>query len=94
MTPGAHLEAVSEILRQVWSSNQATDRVIDKYFKKRRYAGSSDRRSIQATLYDILRQRSRLDWWVERSGLSLNSGPRSRIIANLVLSGKATPDDI
>jgi len=94
MTPGARLEAVIEILKQVWSGNQATDRVTDMYFKKRRYAGSSDRRAIQATLYDVLRHRSRLDWWVERSGLSLSSKPRSRVIANLVLSEKSSPDEI
>ena len=94
MTPGARLEAVIEILKQVWSGNQAADRVADMYFKKRRYAGSSDRRSIQATLYNVLRRRLRLEWWVERSGLSLKSGPRSHIIANLVLSEKASPDEI
>jgi 16S rRNA (cytosine967-C5)-methyltransferase len=94
MTPGARLEAVIEILEKIWSGNQATDRLADMYFKKRRYAGSSDRRAIQATLYDILRRRSRLDWWIERSGLPLNSGPRSRTITNLVLSEKVSPDEV
>jgi 16S rRNA (cytosine967-C5)-methyltransferase len=94
MTPGARLEAVIEILERVWADNQAADRVADMYFKKRRYAGSSDRRAIQATLYDILRHRSRLDWWVERSGLSLNTLSRTRIIANLILSEKASSNEI
>ena len=94
MTPGARIQAAIEILEQVWSWNQAADRVADMYLKKRRYAGSSDRRGIQGTLYEILRRRSRLDWWVERSGSSLTAGPRSRLIANLALSDKSSPNQI
>jgi 16S rRNA (cytosine967-C5)-methyltransferase len=94
MTPGARIQAAIEILEQVWSGKQAADRVADMYLKKRRYAGSSDRRSIQGTLYEILRRRSRLDWWVERSGSSLTAGPRSRLIANLTLSDKSSPNQI
>ena len=94
MTPGARIQAAIEILEQVWSGKQAADRVADMYLKKRRYAGSSDRRGIQGTLYEILRRRSRLDWWVERSGSSLTAGPRSRLIANLTLSDKSSPNQI
>jgi 16S rRNA (cytosine967-C5)-methyltransferase len=94
MTPGARLKAVIEILEKVWSGNQAADRVAGMYFKKRRYAGSSDRRAIQATLYEIFRHRSRLDWWVGRSGISLKIGARSRIIANLALYEKKSSDEM
>ena len=90
MTPSARLEAVIEILERIWSGNQASDRVADMYFRKRRYAGSSDRRAIKEILYNTLRRRSRLDWWVERSGLSLINISRSHIIANLILSEKAS----
>jgi len=93
MTPGARLQAVIELLEQVWSGNQPADQLADIYFKKRRYAGSSDRRSIQETLYHILRRRARLDWWIERSGLAVTADPRSRIIANLALSDKSSPDE-
>ena len=75
MTPGARIQAAIEILEQVWSGKQAADRVADMYLKTRRYAGSSDRRGIQGTLYEILRRRSRLDWWVERLSLIHISEP-------------------
>ena len=65
MTPGARLQAVIELLDQVWSGNQPADRLADAYFKRRRYAGSSDRRGIQEILYQILRHRARLDWWIK-----------------------------
>ncbi len=93
MTPGARLQAVIELLEQVWSGNQPADQLADVYFKKRRYAGSSDRRSIQETLYHIIRRQARLDWWIERSGLPLPPSPRSRIIANLALVDKLSPDE-
>lgn len=93
MTPGARLQAVIELLEQVWSGNQPADQLADAYFKKRRYAGSSDRRSIQETLYHIIRRRARLDWWIERSGLPVTPGSRSRIIANLALSDKLSPNE-
>lgn len=94
MTPGARLQAVIELLEQALLSQQPIDQRTDAYFKKRRYAGSSDRRSIQESLYQILRRQARLDWWVDRSGIQLTSGSRSRIIANLALSDKSSPDEI
>ncbi len=94
MTPGARLQAVIELLDQVWSGRQPADQLTDAYFKKRRYAGSSDRRNINHVLYQILRRRARLDWWTERSGIAVPQGPRARIIANLALADKAAPDEI
>lgn len=93
MTPGARLQAVIELLDQVWAGRQPADQLADAYFKKRRYAGSSDRRGIQAILYDILRRRARLDWWIERSGLAVSANPRTRIIANLALADKSSPEE-
>lgn len=94
MTPGARLQAVIELLEQAWSAKSPVDQLTDGYFKKRRYAGSSDRRNIHETLYHILRHRARLDWWIERSGLAISIDARTRLIANLSLSDKASPDDI
>lgn len=94
MTPGARLQAVIELLEQAMSGPQPIDQRTDVYFKKRRYAGSSDRRGIQETLYHILRRQARLDWWVDRSGVQLSTGPRPRIIANLALSDKSSPDEV
>ena len=91
MTPGARMQAVIELLEQIWSGEEPIDRLTDVYFRKRRYAGSGDRRSIHATLYDVLRHRARLDWWIGRTGSSMEAGPRTRIIAELALEIKSSP---
>jgi len=92
MTPGARLQAVIELLEQVWSGTTPADQVADAYFKRRRYAGSSDRRTINQRLYQVIRSRSRLDWWIERTGGALSADARSRVIANLALDDKFSPE--
>ncbi|MGE4561322.1 MAG: hypothetical protein AAEC10_00160, partial [Rhodospirillales bacterium] len=67
-----------------------SDTIVSAYFRKRRYAGSSDRRAISERLYGILRARSRLDWWIERTGAGVQPGPRSRMVAELILNDKST----
>jgi len=92
MTPGARIQAVIELLEQIWSGSVPADQVADAYFKRRRYAGSSDRRAINARLYQVIRSRARLDWWIERTGGLLSPGARSRIIADLALNDKSSPE--
>ena len=87
------MQAAIELLEQIWSASDPIDRITDRYFRKRRYAGSSDRRTINGVLYDILRHRARLDWWMERTGSSLTPAPRTRIIAELALVQKSSPHD-
>lgn len=92
MTPGARIQAALEILDNIHARNDPADRIIDKYFRKRRYAGSGDRRAIQERVYAVLRHRARLDWWVERTGSVVKLGPRPRLIAELALEDKSSPE--
>mgnify|MGYP002632834394 CR=1 FL=1 len=94
MTPGARIEAVIELLAGVWSAATPPDRLVDAYFRKRRYAGSSDRRAISERLYNVIRRRARLDWWLARTGTELEANARTRMIADLALSDKASPTQI
>ncbi|MBT4038406.1 MAG: RsmB/NOP family class I SAM-dependent RNA methyltransferase [Rhodospirillales bacterium] len=94
MTPGARLSAAIEICLEIQDEGTATDRTVDAYFKKRRYAGSKDRRAISNRVYDVIRSQSRLDWWIERSGSNLTPSPRLRIIADLCLSDKMRPEEV
>ena len=93
MTPGARMQAVIELLDAIWSGDEPADRLIDAYFRKRRYAGSGDRRAVNESLYDVLRHRGRLDWWIARTGSDLEPGPRTRVIAELALEKKSSPQD-
>jgi 16S rRNA (cytosine967-C5)-methyltransferase len=99
MTPGARLQAAAELLDAVWAGAAPPDVLVDDYFRKRRYAGSSDRRAIQERLYAVLRRRARLLWWVERTGIDIgddSGAPNSRacLIAILATEDRTSPDEI
>ncbi|MEQ8192868.1 MAG: RsmB/NOP family class I SAM-dependent RNA methyltransferase [Rhodospirillales bacterium] len=55
------------------------------YFRKRRYAGSKDRRAVTERLFKILRNRARLDWWIVRANAQVEPSPRARVLADLML---------
>ncbi len=63
----------------------ASDTAPGKYFRKRRYAGSKDRRAITERFFFVLRHRAKLDWWIAHTAIPLEKNPRTRIIADLVL---------
>ncbi len=93
MTPGARIQAALEILDEIGSAEEPADRIVDQYFRKRRFAGAGDRRALQDKVYAVLRHRARLDWWVERTGSVLELGARTRLIAELALEDKSSPED-
>lgn len=88
MTPGARLQAAIELLDAAADGTAPVDTIIDAYFKKRRYAGGGDRRAVQGRVYDTLRRRGRLDWWIARDDGGIKSSPRTQIISDLVLTDK------
>jgi 16S rRNA (cytosine967-C5)-methyltransferase len=92
MTPGARIQAAIELLEQIWSGSTPADQVADAYFKRRRYAGSGDRRAINERLYQVIRSRARLDWWIERTGGDAHPNARTRMIADLALTDKSSPE--
>ncbi len=83
-----------DLLTEIWGGTAPPDVVADTYFRKRRYAGSGDRRAINERVYNTLRRRARLDWWIERTGLGLEPAPRTRIVADLAVSERTAPDAI
>ncbi len=93
MTPGARIQAAIELLEAVWSTDEPADRITEEYFRKRRYAGAGDRRAVNERLYNVLRHRARLDWWIERTGAGPDAGPRTRVIAELALEQKSSPEE-
>ena len=94
MTPCARVKATIELLTAIDADDQAPDQIIDGYFRSRRYAGSGDRRDVGGRVYDVLRRRAKLDWWVERTGLGLETNSRLRAISFLILEERKSPDDV
>ncbi|CCQ74382.1 RsmB/NOP family class I SAM-dependent RNA methyltransferase [Magnetospira sp. QH-2] len=95
MTPGARIKASVELLLEIDQGRQPADTVMNGYFRSRRYVGSRDRRSISDMVYNMIRRRSGLDWWIDRVMASFpTSKPldgagrlRARIITDLILNG-------
>ena len=65
MIPAARLASVIEILEKVEDENLNIDHLLVRYFKRRRYAGSKDRRQIRERIYRIVRNRFKLEWWLQ-----------------------------
>ena len=90
MTPDARLAATIELFGQVrtaaLSGGAAADNIIRGYFRKRRYAGSKDRRDITDNIYAILHDYEARAWRVEEAGGEVSA--RSLVIAWRVAIGE------
>lgn len=94
MTPAARLSAAIEILDIIDSANTAADAIIRAYFRPRRYAGSKDRRGVGNRVFDVIRHRARLDWWIARAAGDMQPSSRLRVLAaTLILDGE-TPEAV
>jgi 16S rRNA (cytosine967-C5)-methyltransferase len=64
MTPAARLQAAIEILDEVIASARndgpPADALVTRYFKARRYAGSSDRRAVREHVFRAIRRSAEL----------------------------------
>src|SRR5438270_9698462 len=60
MTPAARLQAAIEVLDEVIASARndgpPADAIVTRYFKQRRYAGSSDRRAVRELVFRAIRR--------------------------------------
>lgn len=84
MTPAARCQAAIELLETLEASDIPADALIGGYFRARRYAGSGDRRAIQALIYTILRKRHQIEWWCNQCEIEIS--PRSLILTALALT--------
>lgn len=83
MTPGARVQAAIELLQAIADAPRApADRVAAAYFRDRRYVGSKDRGAVQGIVYDVLRRRAQLDWWLQRVEIAEPTA-RGRVLACL-----------
>lgn len=92
MTPAARIEAVIEILAEVFETPRPADVIASAYFRQRRFIGSKDRAAINTRLYRIMREYHRLGWWVRRHDFRPDA--RSLTIASLILDREHTADSI
>ena len=92
MTPGAQVAAAIDVLAAIDAGERPADDVAADYFRRRRYIGAKDRTHIAGHIYAVLRHRASLDWWTRKHPVEI--GPRSRVLAALVLTEGWRPEAI
>ena len=68
MTPAGRAAAAIELLHGIAAGADPADTIIAEYFRRRRYAGSGDRRAIRDLVYDVLRNLGILKWRLAEAG--------------------------
>lgn len=85
MTPAARIQAGIALWAEVEANPEApADRVVDAFFKSRRYIGAGDRRAIAERLWAMLRAAPRLAWHLAAIGAP--ASPRLMMLAALTLA--------
>jgi len=92
LTPGAQVAAAIDILAAIDTGERPADDVAADYFRRRRYIGAKDRAHIAGHVYAVLRHRPALDWWIAKHPVDI--GPRSRVLAALVLTEGWRPETV
>ncbi len=74
MQRASHIQANIEILQHLldaWHKNihQPADKLLQRYFRERRYIGSKDRGAISELFYWCIRNLSSIKWWQKKAGL-------------------------
>ncbi len=62
MQTAARYQAVLEIISDVFKDMKPADGIVDAYLKSRKYIGSKDRRFIADTVWEIIRNRMKLEF--------------------------------
>ena len=98
MTPGARIQSSIELLDSIllsWQGDKRfpADKLIDNYFKSRRFIGSKDRAAIGELVYWCLRHKAALEWWlVQKLGGDLHA--RGLVLTALILRKDYTLADL
>ncbi|MDH3739250.1 MAG: RsmB/NOP family class I SAM-dependent RNA methyltransferase, partial [Alphaproteobacteria bacterium] len=83
MTPAARAAAAIELLDDIAAGADPADTIISEYFRRRRYAGSGDRRTVRDHVYAVLRDLGLLKWRIGQAGGD-GDDARSWLIAEIV----------
>ncbi len=83
MTPSARIQASIDILDRLSEGRMPLDTIVGDYMRGRRYIGSKDRAAIAERVYEIVRHKARLEWWLTQH--ERESTVRDFVIASVVL---------
>ncbi len=84
MTPEARIAAAIELSAAIEAARERpADAVANDWFRARRFIGAGDRRAIADRVWQVVRSRRRLDWWLG----SATPSARLLVAASLLLDG-------
>lgn len=88
MKNAGRIQAAIEALDAILTEHRPADRVLDGYFKARRYIGSGDRAVIQRRVWGVLRRRARLEWGLKTHARGLGRDGRALMLVDLTLGDR------
>jgi len=90
LTPSARIAAAIDLLAAFTAQpRRPADAIAHDFFRARRYIGGGDRREVSDTVWGVVREHSRLAWWIARGGAE--PSPRLLVLAFLVLVQNRAP---
>lgn len=92
MTPAARIQATIEILDRLSEGRMPLDTIVGDYMRNRRYIGSKDRAAVANGVYELIRHKARIEWWLQANKLSLDI--RGFVIASVCLLQERKIKDI
>ena len=90
MTPSARIAAAIELLAALAAQpRRPADAIAHEFFRARRFIGGGDRRDVGDTVWGVVREQARLQWWLRQGGAEPT--PRLLVLAFLVLVQNRPP---
>ena len=93
MNQAGRTSAAIELLEAISNVREPADTVISEYFRRRRYAGSGDRRFIRKLVYNSLRHMGFLTWQLKETGADSHNS-RNLMIANIIANNPSELESI
>lgn len=67
MKPQARIQSLIDLRERIDQSRIPMDSTCGDYFRVRRYIGSKDRAYLAETIYEMMRHKARLQWWLQEN---------------------------
>ena len=93
MNQAGRTSAAIELLETISNVREPADIVISEYFRRRRYAGSGDRRFIRNLVYNSLRHMGFLKWQLKENGADTTNS-RNLMSANIMANNPSELESI
>lgn len=94
MHPKAFFDACAALMAQVLTFQHPADATVARYFREHHHLGPRERQTLSDTVYNVLREKPRLEWLVRRceGGLPKGAPPAAVARGLALLAFKGDPE--